>query len=335
MPLILYKRGGTWHYRGTIGPTQRRERLGGSCKTGDRDTAARQVAEIEARYWKGCFDGPGSILTFAQAAAHFEAAGKPAQYLEPIKKYFQELLVKDITSGAVRMMAVELYGHCSGASRNRLAITPTQSVINFAAESDLCSPIRVKRFKVETKVKVPATLGWVKAFGAEAPPHLATYALFMFLTGCRPSEALNLQWEDVSLNGCTALIRETKVSTERIAHLPTSLVTALANIPRVNDRPVFVYRHYDDMMWLWKRRHQARRNPAPDAALLPSRLRNRIAAGRRRCCHRGLAGRMELAGRGVQDLRPRAQGSHAYRRSGWRKTDTADRRCRESLGKYR
>jgi hypothetical protein len=67
-----------WHYRGTIGPTERRERLGGSCKTGDRDTAARQVAEIEARYWKGCFDGPGSILTFAQAAAHFEAAGKPA-----------------------------------------------------------------------------------------------------------------------------------------------------------------------------------------------------------------------------------------------------------------
>jgi len=251
MSLKLYKRGDIWHYRGTIGPTEKRERLGGSCKTRDRDTAARQVAEVEARYWKGCFDGPGSILTFAQAAAYFEAAGKPATFLQPIKDHFKDTLVKDINSGAVRTMAIELYGHCSGASRNRLAITPTQSVINFNAESDRCSPIRVKRFKVETKVKIPATLQWVKAFQAEAPLHLGTYALFMFLTGCRPSEALNLRWEDVSLNGCTALIRETKVSTERSAHLPTSLVTALANLPRVNERPVFVYRKYDDMWGLW------------------------------------------------------------------------------------
>jgi integrase len=253
MPLKLYKRGATWHYRGTIGPTEKRVRFGGSCKTGDRDQAARQVAEIEARYWKSCFDGPGSILTFAEAAANFEAAGKPGAFLGPIKKYFQELLVKDITSGAVRTMAIKLYGHCSGASRNRLAITPTQSVINFNAESDLCSPIRVKRFKAETKVKTPTTLQWVKAFQAEAPLHLGAYALFMFLTGCRPSEALNVRWEDVSLNGCTALIRETKVSTERTAHLPTSLVTALANIPRVNDRPVFVYQKYDDLTDMWNK----------------------------------------------------------------------------------
>ncbi|GAC1572648.1 MAG: hypothetical protein NVS3B5_01630 [Sphingomicrobium sp.] len=252
MPLKLYKRGDVWHYRGTIGPTEKRERLGGSCKTGDRDTAARPVAEIAARYWRGHFDGPGSILTFAQAAAFFEIAGKPITFIDPIKDYFKETLVKDITSGAVRTMAIELYGHCSGASRNRLAITPTQSVINFNAESERCAPIRVKRFKAETKIKTPATLQWVKAFGAEAPPHLAAYALFMFLTGCRPSEALSLRWEDVSLNGCTALIRETKVSTERSAHLPTSLVTALANIPRVNGRPVFIYEHYDNMMWLWK-----------------------------------------------------------------------------------
>jgi len=252
MPLKLYRRGNSWHYRGTIGPASCRQRLSGSCRTSDKDLAARQIAEIEARFWKGHFDGPESILTFAQAAANFEAAGKPTAFLAPIKEYFKDVLVSSITSGTVRMMAVRLYGHCSGASRNRMAITPTQSVINFNAESDLCQPIRVRRFKVETKAKIPATLSWVKAFQAEAPDHLGAYALFMFLTGCRPSEAINLQWADVSLNGCTALIRETKVSTERIAHLPTSLVTALANIPRVNGRPVFVYKNYDDMMWVWK-----------------------------------------------------------------------------------
>ena len=33
--------------------------------------------------------------------------------------------------------------------------------------------------------------------------------------------------------------------------MPTMLVTALQNLPRVNGRPVFVYRHYDDVRSVW------------------------------------------------------------------------------------
>lgn len=76
MPLKLYMRHGVWHYRGTIGPVERRSRFRGSCKTADKDIAARQVAEIEAKYWKGHFDGPGAILTFRRAAELYKAAGK-------------------------------------------------------------------------------------------------------------------------------------------------------------------------------------------------------------------------------------------------------------------
>lgn len=250
MPLKIYRRGGLWHYRGTVGPVGRRQRLRGSCQTESKDIAARYVAEIEKRYWDGHFDGPGSILTFGHAAQLYRAAGKSDKFLGPIENYLKDTLVKDINSGIVRQMAIELFD--GAPSRNRRAITPTQAVINHAAESDLCPPIRVKRFPVEKREKEPATLRWVKAFQAHAKPHLGAYALFMFLTGCRPSEALAVREKDLDLKAATVVIRETKMNHgERKAHLPALLVATLANLEPVAGRPLFIYRDYRDMRWSW------------------------------------------------------------------------------------
>jgi integrase len=252
MPLKLYLRNGIWNYRGTIGPTGKRSRLNGSCRTSDKDIAARQIAEIEANYWKGHFDGPGAILTFRRAAELFRAAGRPPRFLDRIENHFKDSLVSEITGGAIREMAIKLYPNGTGATRNRQGIGPAQAVINFAAESDLCPPIKVKRFKVTSKVKEPVTLEWLEPFMANANPAVGALALFMFLTGARIGEALAVQWDDVSLNGCTVLIKQTKVSAERISHLPTKLVAAMASLPRVEGRPVFVYQHPDDIPRAWK-----------------------------------------------------------------------------------
>src|ERR1700737_751365 len=126
MPLTLYRRKGStiYNYRGTIGPADRRKFFRGSCKTADKDIAARQGSKIEADYWKCTFDGPGTILTFADAAKLYRAAGKSGRFLDPVETYLGTTLVKDINPGTIRQMAMELYGHCSGASRNRLAIIP-------------------------------------------------------------------------------------------------------------------------------------------------------------------------------------------------------------------
>lgn len=281
MPLKLYRRNGVWHYRGTVGPTGRRQRMRGSCQTENKDIAARLVAEIEKRYWDGHFDGPGAILTFRRAAELYRRAGKDDPFLKPVEDYFKDTLVKDITSGVVRQMAIELFPGNSGASRNRRAITPTQAVINHAAESDFCQPIRVKRFEVEKSEKEPATLAWVKAFQAHSKPHLGAYALFMFLTGCRPSEALAVERSDLDLKAATVVIRETKVGTERKAHLPAMLVATLANLPDVPGRPLFVYRDYRDMRWSWHK--------TIEYAKIPVRTPH--------CCRHGFA--TELLRRGV------------------------------------
>jgi integrase len=260
MPLTLYRRGknGIFHYRGTIGPAGRRKFFDASCQTTDEDIAARQVAEVEARYWKGSFDGPGAILTFAEAARLFRAAGRSGRFLDKVQDYLGSTLVKDINAGIIKQMALTLYPGCSGASLNRLAIGPAMAVINFCAESELCPPIRVKRFKAETKAKDPATLEWITDFAAASPdnPHLAAFPHFMYLTGARPGEATALQWDDVDLKARTALIRQNKVEksggiVERRAHLPNMLVVMLANLPRIKGRGVFVYRSPDDLAWAW------------------------------------------------------------------------------------
>lgn len=254
MPLKLYRRGEIWYYSGTIGPRGRRKRFRDqSCYTKDKDIAARQVAEVEAQYWKGHFDGPAAILTFAQAAANYKNAGRSDRWLDKVEAHFGHTLVKDITENAVHEMAKTLYPNCSGASLNRMAITPTMAVINYAARSKLCAPLKVEYYEVEHKVKDIATLEWVEQFRKHAAPHVGTLALFMYLTGARVGEAIALQWDDVDLKAQTALIRESKQNKERVSHLPMPLVVALSNLEKIEGRGVFGYLKSPDQHNAWVR----------------------------------------------------------------------------------
>jgi integrase len=251
MSLKMFRRGRVWYYSGTIGPNGRRQRLRGCLQTENKDIAARQVAEIEKRYWDGHFDGPEAVLTFSMAARMFRNAGRSDRFLARIEEYLGPTLVRDITESAVQSMAKELFPNCSGASLNRLAIGPVVAVINHAARSKLCARLSVQRYEVETKHKEPATLEWVQAFRAAAGPHLGTMALFMYLTGARSGEAAALAWDDVDLPKATALIKQAKVGSERLAHLPEMLVVAMANLPPVPDRGVFGYKRAHDMQRAW------------------------------------------------------------------------------------
>lgn len=237
MPLKIFKRGDVWHYRGTVAG----RRLRGSTGTASKEIAARFAAEVESKFWKRGFDGPEAVLTFAHAALEYRAAGKQTRFLEPIEDYWKDTLVKDITTGAIQQSARKLYPNASGATRNRQVIVPTQAIINHAAGLGLCQKISVPRFETFTKVKKPASIEWVRTFLRAAPPHLGGLAMFMLLTGARVSEALALDWRDVDLKKRTALIRQTKIGAERLAHLPDELVIALANIPKEPGRKVFRY----------------------------------------------------------------------------------------------
>lgn len=251
MPLTLYRRPGgkIWHYRGTVAG----RRLRGSTGTAKKAAAERFISDLEDKQWKGHFDGPGAVLTFADAAILYRQAQKPHRFLEKIEYYWKETLVAEIKAGHVHKAAIALYPKASAATRNRQVIAPTQAIINFAAAMELCPYLKVKRFPVASKKKTPATWGWVKDFMAHANPHLGALCCFMFLTGARVGEAIDVLWKDVDLTAATVLIRETKIGSERIAHMPPALVAAIANIQsnRNPEEKVFKYSSRDTAKPQW------------------------------------------------------------------------------------
>jgi integrase len=155
-----------------------------------------------------------------------------------LSKYWGDVAVKEINAGSIRQAAINLYPSAKNSTRNTQVITPTLAVINHCAELQLCQPLRMKRLKIDTKVKKPVTLEWVNAFRENADRvDIGVLALFMFGTGARISEALSVRWEYVDFRQRTVLIRQSKLGNERVAHLPPELFVALANLPR--DREPF------------------------------------------------------------------------------------------------
>lgn len=249
MPLKLYRRGKVWHYRGTVAG----RRIRGSCQTTDQDRAARTAAEIEGREWKCSVDGPESVLTFAQASLLYRKAGKEVRFLERIEDHWKDTLVKDIKASAIKQMALELYPSATNATRNRQAIIPCQAVINHAAEAELCSYIRVKRFKTDKKIKAPFTLEWVDAFWKHRDnDYIGALALFMYASGARISEALAVRWEHVELERSVALIPKSKIREQREVHLPPRMVAVLANLTKVPNRSIFWYKTRMSCMRSWE-----------------------------------------------------------------------------------
>lgn len=249
MPLRLIKRGDIWHYAGTVAG----RRLRGSTKTAQKAEAEKIANAVESRYLQGRRD-PGSVLTFAQAAMEYRKSREPPKYLELVEDYWKNTPVKDITRGALKRAANHILPNGSGAYKNRAVIVPTLAVINYAADLDMCPPMRARRFPEPKRTKEPATWDWVQAFMAHSSPHLGALACFMFLTGARISEALGVTWGDVDMTAATVRIVMNKIGgEERVADMPPELVAALANIPsnREPESQVFAYAGYGSVKDPW------------------------------------------------------------------------------------
>lgn len=255
MPVKIYRRKGSdiYHFRGTVAG----HRLRGTTKTANKETAARVAAEAESREWKRHLDGPSAVLTFAQAAALYEAAGKSMRFVDVVEDYWKDTIVKDIRAGAIRQGAIERYPSGAAATRNRQFIVPTQAIINHCADMELCPPIRVRRFTVVKQVRPYTDLEWVQQFVATAERrgmrHLGALCLFMFLTGARVGQAVKVFPKHLDLPGeRTSLIPTSKNRPWRVAHLPDPLFVALANLALDPTKPVFGYKTRGAAYGAWK-----------------------------------------------------------------------------------
>lgn len=114
------------------------------------------------------------------------------------------------------------------ATHRRGVLTPLRAVLNYAADQGWCSkPPVFKRIKVVEPLITPLRPEQATALLDAAADHLRPLLVFLLCTGCRLSEALELDWKDVDLKGQQATVWM-KQQTFRRAHLLPKVVAALS-----------------------------------------------------------------------------------------------------------
>lgn len=112
MSLKIRKRGGIWHYSGTVAG----RRLRGTTGTTKKKRAERIASEIETKQWRLHLDGPKAQVTFAQAAIAYREADKPTRFLDAIEDHWRDTRIADITPEMIRLSARKLFPKASGAT---------------------------------------------------------------------------------------------------------------------------------------------------------------------------------------------------------------------------
>lgn len=209
MPLKIKWRRGVAYLYGTVDGKRIRRSLG----TSDPKTAEELKAFHETKLRRAAIYGPESEATFAEAYLLYNKLGKNERgLLGPIVKSIGRLRLRDVTPARVKDLAQKLYPNAKPQTWNRHVIVPVSAVINHAHQHGLCPPIRIKRFKaVAKKDRIAVDREWIDRFRKAAMElygeahdglglRLAAYALFMFTTAARPTEAIRLRPIDLDLD---------------------------------------------------------------------------------------------------------------------------------------
>ncbi len=240
-----------WYIRGTVRGIYVEE----STRTADRKAAEALRIRRESELLETSVYGRRTTATFEEAAVLYMESGGERRFVAQLLEHFAGRRLHEIDQAAADAAARALYPEASAATRVRQVYTPLAAILNHAARSGLCAPVRFRRPRATTPVRPAAEPEELEAFLAAAPPRLAALALFMALTGRRIGEAVRLTWGDVNLGRGEALIRRTKNGEPAVAHLPPAVVAALANLPGAREERalIFGYSSRHSVYGAWRR----------------------------------------------------------------------------------
>jgi integrase len=241
MSFELKWRNGIAYLHGTLNGQRIRESLG----TRDKEIAAHLKAQAEARLVRASIYGEDAEATFADAYLLYRKTGRDDRgYLTPILKKIGRSRLRDVTPAKVKAIARELYPGAKPQTWNRYVIVPTSAVINNAHQHGLCAPIRIRRFSPkDQKQRVAVTREWIDKFRNAAidlyssaehenlGARLAAYALFMFTTAARPTEAIELTPDHLDLANKDGLSEPTKTGNRRRFYLTEEVAEELKRLP--------------------------------------------------------------------------------------------------------
>lgn len=242
MPIKVVPRHGTstLYLRGTI----RGQRVFESTGTSDEERAEIIRAKREAELWNSSVFGAKAVVSFARAVqSYLEEAPRGQRDKDRISKllrHFGTRRLADIgqDSLAAAYQAILRDGKdASPAAKLRGVLAPLRAILEHAAVMGWCDrpAFKVpKQQKVVTSYLKPAQ---ATALVQAATPHLRPLLVFLLGTGCRLSEALELDWDAVDLRGARCVVQQ-KQGDERDVDLPPVVLAALWSLAH-REGPLF------------------------------------------------------------------------------------------------
>ena len=224
---------GIWKVRGTVQGVE----YSRSARTRVRGEAEAIRAMMEADAFKRAVFGAKSVATFAEAATGYREAGGAMDHLDALVKRFGTTPLREIKQATVDKAARDMKPDAKPATLIRQIYTPMSAVMNFAASQDLCDPVKFRKPKVANSRVEFLTPAEAADLIAILPPQLAGLVTFYLATGCRATEALTLQWRDVSPANERIVFWDTKMGYARGVNLPQIARDAL---PERGVGPVFL-----------------------------------------------------------------------------------------------
>lgn len=242
-----YRRGSTWWAKGRVEYNGRpisgylRESTGASDEAGARDWITEREDRERRRHLIGEEEQP---LTFNAAVMMYAAKPMEARYLKPLVRELGPLRCDRITPGMIRDLGSKLYPNGCTDSWRRWVVTPARAVINNANDKGKCPPIRIKGYSEAERVEQdkkrkrasrlerrPGDWAWLLRFRQKAPQRHGALALFMFATGARVGQSIQMTPKHLAkLKDGKVTIPGAKGHADREVQIPPELVAELANL---------------------------------------------------------------------------------------------------------
>jgi integrase len=266
MPLKITRRKstGALTISGIVAGTRIRRRA----QSDDPKLAAEEAAALEAELLRTAWHGErrGS-RTFAEAVtSYLEAAPRTESTKARVRRLLLALgtaRLGEIDQGTVgHLKKTVLRPNASLSTIERGIIVPLRAILRHAHRRGWCDAPMFeipRRSEGRTRYLLPAE---AERLLTAAAPHVRPLLVFLISSGARMSEAIELDWRDLDLQGNRAIFWRTKTGKRRIVVLPPRAVADLATLP-----------HREGSVFRWET------TPSPKGAK-PSRIHTYADRGR-------------------------------------------------------
>ena len=246
MPIKLCKRKGSpyWQITGTHCGVRVRE----STQTDNRAIAEQMRVECEHKIQNATGEKVRRMVS--HAIIEYIENGGENKYLHNINEHLGPVPLDEMNQHVIDRAARTAYAAYKKGDKGKLRTyskstikrqfyTPLASVLHYAHDIGWMPYLRVKMPKVDRPAPQWADKQWFEKFFKYASPELSAITVFLAGTGCRISETLNLELQNVNLAEKWAYVRTTKNKEPRMVYLSEAVLKAMRPYVDAGEKRVF------------------------------------------------------------------------------------------------